>query len=91
MLFGGYGLHYEVWLCYLVSMVFIMRYGCVILGIRLGHLAGMSSLWFMVVSFGGMVVLFMGHDVYFGVWSVVVLFGVMVMLFWVISVARPSL
>ena len=21
MLFGGYGLHYEVWLCYLVGMV----------------------------------------------------------------------
>ena len=30
MLFGGYGLHYEVWLCYLVGMVFIMKYGSVI-------------------------------------------------------------
>ena len=26
----GYGLHYEVWLCYLGGMFFIMRYGCVI-------------------------------------------------------------
>ena len=76
MLFGGYGLHYEVWLSYfgdtIVSFgryIFIMVYGSLIWA---GYGCSIYGTWCLF-------------------WSVVVLFGGMVMLFWVISVARPSL
>ena len=63
----GYGLHYEVWLCYLEGMVFIMRYGCVIWKVW-------SSLWGMVVLFCDMVFIMrygcviLGYGLHYEVW-----------------------
>ena len=51
VLFGRYGLHYEVWLCYLgVWLCYCWVWLC--------YLEGMDLIMGMVVLFGGMVVLF---------------------------------